>query len=74
VSKSALSAAYRSLYRKLDDLAATFGQSPDAEVNLSAAIVLAESLNARIAALQTGVALLRHEAWRAMEERKGAAA
>jgi hypothetical protein len=74
MSQTALSAAYKNVSRRLDDLDAVFGQAPNAAINLNAAIVLAEALDARIGALITGVGLLRHEATRVIAARKGTTA
>jgi hypothetical protein len=76
--RTALGAARGSVARKLttllssDNAVARLWAAADHDPQ--AAIALADSLDARIGSLVTGVALLRHEAKAVIEARKGAAA
>jgi hypothetical protein len=67
MSSSALSAARNNAYRQLESLVDVWHPM---DGKPSAMIALANALDARIAALQTGVELLRYEAMRAKEEQK----
>ena len=71
---SALISARNSVLRKLFVSADAWRDSGGDWENPQAVLALADSLDARIRALVTGVDLLRHEALRAIEARKGAAA
>ncbi len=70
MSSSGLSAAHRSILRKLFLLADAWREGPDAGVDPEAALNLCLALDARVGNLITGIALLRHEANTVTETRK----
>jgi hypothetical protein len=74
MSKSSLIAARNSAYSKLNALVDAWTPSYEDWPEPEAIIAMADALDARIAALQTSVAFLRHEALRAIGARKGVAA
>jgi len=75
MAHTALSSAHASVCRKVAELTCTseHGSWRRARTVPEAALRLADSLDARIGALITGVSLLRHEAKAAIAGRKGCA-
>ncbi len=74
MSRSSLTAAHSSVYRKLTSLADAWGEGAKDWQDPEAALQLATAIEARANNLMIGVALLRHEARVALEARKRATA